>query len=595
MRSLIISNFLAPSIKINDFDESGIKVCSVSSESDEHESLKSKTLENKDLEAALVEADKTGKRLEHEQGRYHLTTLEALLGVAALLIDLQRFSVATDALVDLRERAKQALYPDHPLAVEVLRQFARLYEAQGLIMEATGFLKLLTQVTRNASHYDVELLLDDHLKLADLFGQSGAPAAAQETLESAIIQCAHEGSIVFSPKGLEVMIQLGLRHFQSGEWDQAYDLLIDVVTRFSEHPDFDVEAQIKIDSILVDILLYTGEYAKMEAHLSQLVSNLERVRDLKDSKLHSFRQELLSLYMQLELYDEAMAVAARTGEICKQAFGERSTQAAEAAFSQGEIAYATKDYPEARKHLSEALDIFSVAGQDHQRCVAEVLHNLATVAIAEESHHEARFLFEKALKIREEVYGESHQVTIENIFALGTLFKMNRQSRLAVTYLTRCHALSMKYLGASHMLTRRAAKSLEQLEATAESNAEEVPALQTTIHVEEESTPNDSSAEAPSSAGDTGRFDSSRFITNMFNTAVLEFGNQEYRKAISLLSRTLEVLEKKLGSDHVDLIPVLQQLAEANAALGRDDEADQHRVRACQLQSDHSSSGTLPP
>lgn len=201
-------------------------------------------------------------------------------------------------------------------------------------------------------------------------------------------------------------------------------------------------------------------------------------------------------------------------------------------------------YPEAERHLQQALDISeSLAGTD-DLLSAEILHDLGWLAYGLGRYEQAAERYQRALVIRESVLGPEHLQSAQTLSALGLLAVERRDAELAEPFLQRALEIRQRQLGLAHPLVAETFSALGRL-ARLRRFSEQAEAYY---------------RRALAIRADALGTDSLEVAGSLANLGVLFFSQEKYAEAEPFYRRALEIRESVQGSEHPETAIVVSKL-----------------------------------
>lgn len=176
------------------------------------------------------------------------------------------------------------------------------------------------------------------------------------------------------------------------------------------------EAQRPVREIVGRCEHVLGKDHYVTAYYSREIELLKTLGDLPEAGRIEYRktyvlQDTLEEFQKKGRYDLARLPAEQILDIYRRLLGPESFSVAAAAHQCGQILYHGEHYPEAEKHLREALRVYQGIVGDNYPAVAEATGYVALGLEKMGRYAEARPMYEKALRLNIQVWGESHAWT----------------------------------------------------------------------------------------------------------------------------------------------------------------------------------------
>ncbi len=210
-------------------------------------------------------------------------------------------------------------------------------------------------------------------------------------------------------------------------------------------------------------------------------------------------------------------------------------------------------YPEARKHLERALDLYRrELGAENPKTLA-TMRSLANTAAHQGKYPEAEALHNQALQITRRVLGPNHPDTLSSLNDLATVYYLQGKYPQAVSLHSQTLAIRRHLLGPDHPDTLRSMNSLAN-DYKGQGKYAQAEALHSqTLEIERRVL----GPEHPET------------LTSMTNLANTYRSQGKYAQAEALHSETLEIERRLLGPEHPDTLAVMINLANTYLAQGK--------------------------
>lgn len=494
--------------------------------------------------------------LEHELGPYHPKALTETLEYSRLLAQEKKWIEALEMSLSVKDRVERALTSQHPLLSEAYRTIADIYHAQELLFEATLIVQREIEIRKQSSTNNVESLVDSFSLLATLYEEQGLHEESQRHLRNAIELVKHESSFPVKPY-VELAINLATSYescHMVTESIRFFELALQTLhTSDFRSRDTAIECSMKLAQLY-------GEVEDWEQRERSLRHALDEMSEHKTSE-----ELALELYHALVYhYQEARGHTLTLKEVTaayshvEPFLVPHSPQQIDALSALGECCYLAGEYEQAQTILEGVRQSFHDKNDSLEKeKQAEILHNLGTTYVAVNRLRDAEKCFEEALSLQGKEDQKDTIARAHSLYALGTVEKMIGEAEKAMVHLEECLKSRKNALGIKHPLTKQVSRALERMKKP-------------------------EPKEKPTSVSSAAY--SISHIATEFSTALLFINEQNFREAHKVLHKILHVLERQLGSDHEDLVPVLEQLSLVQKALGREDESLSYAKRAANIQ-----------
>ena len=285
--------------------------------------------------------------------------------------------------------------------------------------------------------------------------------------------------------------------------------------------------------------------------------------------------------VRLELLSEADDLIRDALAIRVVEFGEQSMEVALSHGSLGRLAYLRGDYPDAARHFENALRLHRTCEKGVHTNVATAANDLAATLRNLGQLERAHTLHEEALALRRKAEGSQLPVA-ESLNNLAGVHLDRLQSRPALKLLEEALKIRCEVLGDHHPLTLQSRSNLAIAawhlgdHAVARKHLEEAETGYRTLRAD-------------------GVDDLARILSNLGALYILE---EEPDRAERALDEALTLQRERLDPDHPTVIALLTKLAQLRHLQGRNEDAQTtwlEAIRACRLSqgSEHPSVGNL--
>jgi tetratricopeptide (TPR) repeat protein len=493
-------------------------------------------------------------------GRYHPEALSWALVRGAVLCDNGSLADAVAVFLGVLRRARTAYGDTHVLVGAARAGLGFVYETQALITESYDQFAEALRILNLRRVNDPVGLRWLRLSVCD----AALEIKAFEAARAVVNEMLDQPGVVHSP---ELSLRLGVALCGCGEGDEGETLIVESLTDRSIEPrvraiaheivaDQEVSrahldaAIVHLEASLADRRAVCGLITEgaLKA-LSKLAAAQHRAGKLSDSKARY--EELVDLLgpEQAELWKI---------ELCTHARADL-----------GEIYVQLGEYDNAERILQSTLCYFDKSAPTP--LAGRVLHNLGLVLAAESKTSEARIMLDRALATREALLGDDHPEVAETLHALAVLRERLGDGTGARSAAERCLEIRHLHFEAESDEMSGIRELLERLP-----KAEGRPDTEETSQIEEPPAP-----AAASEVTASGRPVAEAAM--LFNKAIAMQSGAQHWEALQLLAQVLALIEQNQGSEHRDLIPVLDQMAEVYGNMGFEVQARAYRERAERL------------
>ena len=289
-----------------------------------------------------------------------------------------------------------------------------------------------------------------------------------------------------------------------------------------------------------------------------------------DTVAHLTWENRLQLALQVHQsgdHEKAQEMLSHLLDSARKHFGLESSRVANALHNLGEVRLAQGDISEARKFIEQALSILERA-EPNSRYFAFVLVRLANIYAMESRYSEAEQLGTRALEIMERAGAPETPDIASALEWLGRFYGTTEQWEKALPSLARLVSIRERALGKDHLEVALALVNVASAHSGLSHFSDAEPLFKRAIGILEPH------AEA-------GTDDSLMYALNGLGQVYELQG--DYRAAAPLYERSLRLREKHLGSDHSAVATGCNNLAVAYTGLGRDSEAEDLYRRALEI------------
>lgn len=283
-------------------------------------------------------------------------------------------------MLDRGARAAQALNSDPKVRVELMFNFAQIYQKQGQLEKAESLF----------------LLTLDQRKV--LYGTD-------------------------SPEVAEILTALGLLRAEQSRLDEAEPLVRDAWAIAQRHllpkDPIVVEAAVAVGRVRGQ----RGEYLEAIRILEQVVQT-QSAAEAPAAELAATLSALADVQYNAGYYDQCVPLYRRLLEMHTQIYGPRHPSVADDLGSLGATMNDLGYYSDAEKFSRQAIDVNrSYYGSDNPK-VAANLTTLGRALTYENKYDEAAAALQQALAIQERAYGPIHSSVAETLNELGNIASM---------------------------------------------------------------------------------------------------------------------------------------------------------------------------
>ena len=254
----------------------------------------------------------------------------------------------------------------------------------------------------------------------------------------------------------------------------------------------------------------------------------------------------------------------------RQHWAEQAVLAVESAFPPGKDILKIQNWPRCERLLSQALRCAALIErwQFETPAVARLLHLTAHYLHEHAAHYaEAEPLLQRALQIREKLFGAEHPDVAMSLNDLAGLYQAQGRYAQAEPLLQRALQIREKLFSAEHPDVAMSLNNLAMLYQDQGRYAQAEPLLQRALQIHEKFF----GAEHPDVAG------------SLSNLATFYQAKGHYAQAKPLLQRALQIYEKVFGIEHPNVAGSLRNLATIYLNQGRYAQAEPLLQRALQI------------
>ena len=505
--------------------------------------------------------------LEQRHGQYYPDVIDVLILLANLEARLEHYPDAIRYLVDARARLNAAFDQLHPLYARLFTEWARIYMAQQLFREAQAFYAQACDVIQSEQGLSSSDYVRAKLGMGDAQSAQGKYDEARNTFSHALTIIS-EGADIDPGERVRVTAKLGLLNFDQNKFEQSLSFL--------EEAAFSIEQHLPDErSLLITVLEALPVACDHLSRNNDAQHYRKRLAELRRTDCRENSPELLSLLNELIFLSEeegdfnsAESFYREAVDLTEKLEGTESFKLAEVKESQGEFYCVRGQYELARDCLQAALDIYAgiTAADDPLR--ANVLHNMGTASLALGNYEEAESNLEESLTLRRKAHGDKHELVTHTLVALATLKKIQDKKEDALSYLSE----AIESAGASgdeSTVLSRAKELRDQLEGrstitgTTATEIREIKEL-----------------ELPDIGAVDVKADDIKTVGMRFSHALFCMTREKHAEAARTFEEIIVIIESAHGSRHPDLVPILDNIAQAYAKLGLSDKAQAASSRA---------------
>jgi tetratricopeptide (TPR) repeat protein len=266
----------------------------------------------------------------------------------------------------------------------------------------------------------------------------------------------------------------------------------------------------------------------------------------EEAKRSSLNQQVIEL-CQAGKFNEAVPIAQEFLELCEKRFGPDHPETADALCNLGEVYRSLRDYVRAEPLLKRAIEIDEkTLGLDHPD-TAWPLNNLGELYRATGDYAKAESLLKCALEIDEKTLGSDHPDTATARDNLAALYYSMGDRRKAEALLQPALKIREESPGPEHDDLAKISSLGKQVTELSQGGKydDAIPILQQILELVEKKL-------GPDHLGTA---------TTLSGLAELYSLKSDYAKAEPLLKRALKINEKERGPDHPDTATALNSLA----------------------------------
>ncbi|GHO80010.1 tetratricopeptide repeat protein [Ktedonobacter sp. SOSP1-85] len=225
-------------------------------------------------------------------------------------------------------------------------------------------------------------------------------------------------------------------------------------------------------------------------------------------------------------------------------------------------------YSEAEPLFQKVLRIGEqVLGSEHPHIMAEAFHGLAGLSARQSKYEQAEQLFQRALRIREHLLGADHPLVASSLNGLALLYYRQSKYEQAEQLFQRAIRIHEQFLGAEHPLIANSLNGLAVLYGDqGRYELSELLYLRA-LHIREKLL----GAEHPQ-------------VATLLNNIAMDYYEQgKYEQAESLFQRALHIWQRELGSEHPRVAYPLLNLANLYRDQGKYEQAEPLFQRALHI------------
>ncbi len=491
-----------------------------------------------------------------EYGPFHPQTLSDSLAYARLLYDESMFKEALELTIQTKESIERALTEHHPLLPQSYRIIALIYQAQELFFEASLILKKEIELRKHISERTNESLVDAFDLLATVYKESGDDEEHQVQLRNALELVNHDPG--FPPTRIvDLALRLGMSYQESNMVTESIRCFELTLQKLHSLEDTDRSKSIECSLKLAELYGEMEDWEQRERSLRVALQEMTAQKTSDDLSLELY-------YAVVHHYQEGRGLSLCLQDITEafhsieSSVSPGSREHVDTLAALGECCYLAGEYEQAQTVLESALKVLQENTHLSNEKRAEILHNLGTAYVATNRLKDAEQCFQETVTLHASDDSQAMVARAYSLYALGTVEKMMGEAHKALSHLQECHTARLSALGDTHPLTKQASEAIARIKEPKQEQA--------------------------SQSSTTSAAYSISHTAAEFNTALLLMNEQNFREAHALLEKILHVLERQLGTEHSDLIPVLEQLVTVQSKLGREEEARTYAQRAATIE-----------
>ncbi|MCX6223525.1 MAG: tetratricopeptide repeat protein, partial [Bacteroidia bacterium] len=511
------------------------------------EKLNSKTEEcfnKRDLDSALVYANRALKKAEAEYGPEHKNYVISLSNLADIFWEQENFAAAEPLFKQALEILKKSVGKDHPDYATSLVSLAGLYKdmgdyaaAQHLLKEALAIRKIVLG-QENPGY--LNLLNNQGL----LYLYMGNYAAAQPILEE-VAEIRKKVLGEEDPDYAQSLNNLAGVYCERGNYPAAeplFKLALEIRKKVlpKEHPDYAVTLN------GLGMLYYsTGNYAAAEPLIKKSLEIREKVFGKEHRSYATSLNNLGLLYCSMGNYSAAEPLLRRALEIGKKVLGEEHPDYVNSLNNLGMLYDLTGNYFAAESLYQQALAIRKkVLGAGHPD-YATSLNNLAGLYVSMGNYAAAEPLYQQALEIRKNVLGEKNSDYASSLNNLAVLYESMDNYMAAEPLYKQAMKIFRKTLGKAHPSYASSLNNLAEFYSGRGNYTTAEPLYRQALEIRKKN--------LGVAHPDYGQ--------SLNNLAVLYNVMGNYAAAEPLFKEALEIRKKGLGVEHPDYAQSLNNLA----------------------------------
>ena len=316
--------------------------------------------------------------------------------------------------------------------------------------------KVATEEARTATR--VTDFLVGLFEVSDPDQSQGETITAREVLEQGAERLDTE--LADEPRvRARLLTTIGKVHRNLGLYEAARPYLESAVQlrRAQDHQDSDLAVSL---AELGDLYIQLGLYDSAVAVLEEALTFIDESGDPNQLYLANSLHELANVQRRQGKYDEAEPLYLRARNIRVLVGGDRDPSVASTDNSLAALYWRKGDYVEAERRYLTALSIWEEAYGDNHSDVAKGLNNLALLYLQLKRYEEAEALFHRAIVIYERILGPDHPRLARAVNNLAlTYFELERYDEAETNY-RRSLAIKEAALGPEHPEVARTVNNL---------------------------------------------------------------------------------------------------------------------------------------
>lgn len=213
----------------------------------------------------------------------------------------------------------------------------------------------------------------------------------------------------------------------------------------------------------LDYAKFLNEYQRDPDEAYQYVQRAERWVRRNDGDRSMLMLRVLNeegqYFNRKSNYSQAIHYFTEAVELSKELYGAKHHYTATRLVSLGASYYKLGKIKEAKKHLTEAIQIYHLPGQTDSVSESNALNNLGGVAFAEKDYSSARGYFEQSVSLLTAASPNDSSLP-ETLFNLGAICSYIGDKEATEQYMTQAYEAARRIFGESHHRTQEMKKIL---------------------------------------------------------------------------------------------------------------------------------------